>query len=902
VLDKLLFGSVAHEHADPAQRLLAAAELAPDSPALAKMLAADPAPEVRAAAAARCADAASLAAAWRAESDPAVRQALARALALRATDQALLREALDAIADEESLVDIALGADLASQRLAAAERVRAPDALRRLAEAARERDRGVARIARQRLETLERRARDAAAADALLAEAEALIERPGPIVMAAVELDRRWRALDLADDAERRARWDAIGARLRERFEREHEAQRARAAFQQRLADWLAGLQSAPATSALPALRAELAALREQAERLEDDNALAQLQDAEQRLAQWEQAAPALASAEALVAEAEQLAAGTPIDDAQLPRRWAALDLAVRTPELTRRFEAALLVIERRRLAVARAAEQEAAAVRQRLHAQLHAAEQALAAGQLHAARGAADEARALRRAAGVLPKPTLQRLARVLQRLRELERWEHFGQFTARLQLCERAERLAEQRLAPAALAREVQQLRAEWKKLDEQHAGVPKSLWQRFDAACERAYAPAARHFAELAAQHKQARQRREEFIGAAAAQVAALLAEPRDWRAIERWLRETDATWHGHTLGSVEPGAWKTLDARFKDALAPLRQALAGVRAQAKSERQALIAEAQALAAAALERDAPVKIKALQARWQAQAKSMPLAPRDERQSWEQFRAACNAVFEAREAARRQGEQRRAEQRRAFESVCERLEQLARAADADEAQLRRARHEAQQQWNQAQADSGPAPAALQTRFKAALAAVQAALAARARGKDAATWETLLAKERLCAELDALVIADRDDRAAAQAVRERWAALPALAAAAEAKMVARRDAALAAIERLTEEFVREDYLADLEKAAAARRDALLELELTLGLDSPADLQPQRLAVQAKQLRERFKTGARRGPAAADDLLLEWCALPGVADARDRERIERIVAALQRRR
>lgn len=952
VLNKLLFGSAQHEHADPAQRLLGVAELAPDAPALAQLLAADPAPEVRAAAAVRCVDAVALAAAWREETEPAVRAAIASSLgralaasadvaaarsllaasecsdairaavALAATDETLRRAAIEGIADEQVLVDIALAAELAPVRLAAAERVQTPEPLRRLAEAARDKDRGVARIARQRLDAIEHRAQQAAAADALLAEAEALAERPGPIVMAAVELDRRWRALDLGDDAVRRARWEQIGARLRARFEREHEAQRARAAFQRRLNEWLAALQSAPATSLLPALRGELLALRAQAQQLEDGAALAQLEQAEQRIAQWEQAAPALASAEALVAEAERLAAETPIDDAGLPRRWQALDLSVRTPELTRRFEAALLVIERRRLALVRAAQQQEGAVRQRLHAALHAAEQALAAGQLHEARAAAGEARELKSTAGLLPKPTVQRLARVVQQLRELERWESFGQQTARIQLCERAEALARQTLPPAALAREVQQLRAEWKKLDEQHAGVPKPLWERFDSACEKAYAPAARHFAELAAQHKQARKQREEFIAAAAAHAPTLLAEPRDWRAIERWLRETDATWHGpspstssgrspstssgrgpstssgRSLGSVEPGAWKKLDARFKAAVAPLRDALSGARAQAKSERQALIAEAQALAAQALERDTPAKVKALQARWQAQAKSVPLAPREERVLWEQFRAACNAVFEARASARRQADCRQQEQRRAFEVLCEQLEQLARASDVDEAQIRRARHEVLEQWKKALAENGPAPAALEGRFRAARTRIEAALGTRMRRQQEAVWQTLLAKESLCAELDARVIAGEADRAAADSVRERWAALPPLAPAMEQKLLARRDVALAVLARLQEEYVREDHLALIEKAAPARRDALLELELLLGLDSPADLRPQRLAVQVKQLRGRFKEAAPRGAASVDAILLEWCALPGVADARDRQRCERIAAAL----
>ena len=76
----------------------------------------------------------------------------------------------------------------------------------------------------------------------------------------------------------------------------------------------------------------------------------------------------------------------------------------------------------------------------------------------------------------------------------------------------------------------------------------------------------------------------------------------------------------------------------------------------------------------------------------------------------------------------------------------------------------------------------------------------------------------------------------------------------------------------------------------------------MLEAELMLGIDSPADLQPQRLAVQVKQLRDRFKRTTSDGDGGASALLLKWCALPGVAAERDRQRCEKIVAHLQRRR
>src|SRR6185295_7310633 len=281
------------------------------------------------------------------------------------------------------------------------------------------------------------------------------------------------------------------------------------------------------------------------------------------------------------------------------------------------RFEAALIVIEQRRLAQIQAAQQVATLARTHVHSLLHTAEQALAAGQLQAARAAADEIRTAKAAAGVLPKPTVQRLSRLVQQLSELERWESFGQRQARLQLCERAEALLAPGMDPGKLAVEVQKLRNEWKALDEQHAGVPKSVWERFDSACEKAYAPAARHFAEMAAQRKEARRKREEFIAAATVHVPALLTEPRDSRAMERWLRETDRTWREGDLGSVEPGAWKKLDARLKAALLPLRDALSSAREAAKAGRQALIAEATALAAKAMDRDTPSLVKAIQAK---------------------------------------------------------------------------------------------------------------------------------------------------------------------------------------------------------------------------------------------------------------------------------------------
>ena len=117
---------------------------------------------------------------------------------------------------------------------------------------------------------------------------------------------------------------------------------------------------------------------------------------------------------------------------------------------------------------------------------------------------------------------------------------------------------------------------------------------------------------------------------------------------------------------------------------------------------------------------------------------------------------------------------------------------------------------------------------------------------------------------------------------------------MPALPAAWEQQLTARRDAALHA---LSEAAATGDYLARIERGVESRRERLLELELLLGLESPAEFQAQRLALQLKQLRERFRGAATISADTAGERLVAWCAQPGVADAGDRQRCERIFTA-----
>jgi hypothetical protein len=297
--------------------------------------------------------------------------------------------------------------------------------------------------------------------------------------------------------------------------------------------------------------------------------------------------------------------------------------------------------------------------------------------------------------------------------------------------------------------------------------------------------------------------------------------------------------------------------------------------------------------------MERDTPSQVKAIQTRWQAQAKELALPQRDERALWEQFRAACDAVFQAREAKRKHEDDKKHEGRRALEDLCAELEKLVQATDTDDQELRRALRDLGEQWKQKTRRPNEAPRGLEARFTNARTAVEGTLSLRARTREAAAWQTLTAKERLCETLESGLRAQGGDADAAASVVERWAALPALQPAGEKAMLARRDAAIRA---LSDEAVAAEHLERIESAAESRREVLLELEMQLGLEIPPELQAQRLALQVKRLRDRFQDASTSGARTPGDRLLAWCAEPGIADAQERQRVDRVFAAMERMR
>jgi hypothetical protein len=381
----------------------------------------------------------------------------------------------------------------------------------------------------------------------------------------------------------------------------------------------------------------------------------------------------------------------------------------------------------------------------------LAAVEAALEAGQLQAAEAAL---------AGLDPAdcasdggPEAARWQQCAARLTELRGWARWGAQSRRNELLVRARGLLEQEMPPQDLAREIPALREVWNQLNAQFAAT-RGQRERFEAALRAAHVPVAAWRAEQAQARAAALQAREALLQAlegaltrydgsateaatappsgddTAGVVESEVAAPgpaTTLRELEQARQRFQQAWRQPPMAA--PGDERRLRKRADKALARIESLLGGARRGETAHREALVTAAQELAASAAEardlRGITDQMKALQERWKQETGTVPLARGIEQALWKRFRAACDEVFNRRDAAR---DAHQAERKAQHVARDQQLAALATALEtpADLSALRSARTQFQKAW---QEQPGNVSAAQDRRARELEAGVQQAL-----------------------------------------------------------------------------------------------------------------------------------------------------------------------------
>jgi hypothetical protein len=821
----------------------------------------------------------------------------------REREQALQQAA--ALSDEPGALAFIAACEFADARLQAAQWLQSPAALAEALRAVRNSDRRVAKLLQTRLDALQRRQRSQQQMQAVIEQAETLLRDPALTPDRVADADRAWTAAggaagQTADDA-LAAQFASIREALADRLSRQAQLQRSLIDARAGLQKILGALQAASdLADAGGDADADLAAMQETLDRMQ------------QQIAQDRAASEAAALPKQLLPDCEHLlqACRAAHERACAPRPEQPQTIAP-APEQAGKPAAT----SAKRAAEKTAAEKTATTASTATPAQLPQwldllaqLESALEQGALQAA---SEAERALRGYEVRLLKPAgadLSRLAAAYATLHHLQGWARWGGNVSREELLQAALALPEQALPVSGLVQKIGSLRARWKLLSVSAGQAPQALWERFDAACTAAYAPAAALFEQqdrerrdnrvlaeaLIAEAEQFAQQHANVLPAADANEAndegnTERAEP-DWKSLAQFEARMRQAWQ--RLGPLGHKEKRVLERAFNAALRVVQAPLRGRQKIEIAARQAMIAEVAALQAG--DRQTLDTLRRIQAEWQQRAQAAPLARKDEQALWQAFRAACDAVFAQRKETAASQDAQRQEHLQQKQAVCEQLEQALRdlQSGGDGAAAQETLQQAKAAWSR----TGPAPRAaeraIEQRFRDAAGALQRTLQTAQEHAAAAVLETeaALVSERLamCFALDASLAAGGLTAQDAGTWRTRWEAAPPVPRAIEQVLTQRFETALAAIGGDSG-----SYLLHLQQQRASFDDSLLETEIAAGLESPPQQARQRMQLQVALLQSSLKAGATT--LSGRQQLLRLCALPALTDQPTLARIGKVV-------
>jgi hypothetical protein len=811
---------------------------------------------------------------------------------------------LAAKGDDGALLQLAHQAPGVELKLAALAALTQEDALKQATRDFRDQDKRLYRAAKARWETAVAKREAFDQAPVLIATARSLLEHENVPANRLVEVDRAWAALktDSLDEAlvsEFAAVRSQLGTRVRAHGESEQALARWLAAVDSAIGAVTAGLADMARGAAAPA---RFDATRKQAAvllQLVNEAPRANDPAGEARVAEKIDAANrALALASSVVQRAEFLRSLPVAGVTDEAEEKAKVEQWRSFPEVS--DDELQSVLAHRFSDWRNASEQERQRereARRRHEGELNAQERKrrITEMQRHVelaeAAHAAGQVAELTRLMGVIdtalkPGPVNAELARRIESLRQeqqrLRDWQRWSGGQRREELVAEAQALAKQageKVALKAHGEAIDKLRERWKELDKLDAATSKTLWLAFDSALKAAYVPVAAHLEKLKEARNENLAARNRLIeGLAEARSKFDPAAP-DWRALARTVEDARVAWRKlgpveHTVPREAQKGEKAVDTRFTAALRALEEPLTQAYKDAGQERERLIAAAKELGAATpLARDSIDKVRALQTQWQAHAKSLPLPRREENALWTAFKAATDAVFTARDAARAAREAEANAPLKAREAIIDTL--LAIPAE-NAGQIKRAIAEADTAWRSSPRIHGPLAAKLEARWRSARDSANKRLREIADRAAMARYDALLAAMRLCDEREASP--DSPD------LEARWSALTDLPGAWKTAMDARFHG----------------------KSAAKPQtlpDTLLNLEVALSLDSPPEFEAARRQLKMNALKfamENRRPDAGASPADIERWLLEAAAAQR-PDELSRARLEKIITAVRAR-
>jgi hypothetical protein len=415
------------------------------------------------------------------------------------------------------------------------------------------------------------------------------------------------------------------------------------------------------------------------------------------------------------------------------------------------------------------------------------------------------------------------------------------------------------------------VRNARKAWQGIDHAEGPADEALWQRFDQACTRAYEP-----------YQQQRSKQKERLNQHLAQKRKLIAELSEFESSTEWdkadLREAEQVIHKarerlRRIGSIPRKAGKSLEKDYHDVLDLLESRLAPERNRELKRRRALIARVEELSGASDLRAASREVKAAQDQWKP---TVPLPRKQEQALWQQFRSACDAVFDQLRKQRISADAEREANLERRQAICAELESLLDQPDKTFREINKQFAATRDEWSQLRNVPRKQERAIDSRYESINQRLAKLQRQEAKTAVEARLQSIRDYAQLCARLEHAVLDQTTDEAARQALlsqsSQNWQALPQLAADDAKPLQARYDLASLALQGDSE--AEASLRGGLAKNLQRRLQLCLQLEVATGVDSPAEYADERMKYQVSLLADAMQH-KNRGEESGNDRLTE---------------------------
>ncbi len=472
------------------------------------------------------------------------------------------------------------------------------------------------------------------------------------------------------------------------------------------------------------------------------------------------------------------------------------------------------------------------------------------------------------------------ERFEEASKKLGDMGDWKNFATEPKYIELSEAMEALATSKHHPDKLSSEMKALQQQWKALG--HSDISDQYWPRFKLAADKVYLPCAEFFKQRHEIRKANLEQRRQYLE----QMRELL-EATDWdnnpdyKAAQSSMRRIFDSFTG--VKEVERNAgqkqWRQLS-KYKAAVMAKLEVAYETNIELK---QQLIKQTEALAEATAKDENLAALKALQTRW----KHIGITRRNQDQkAWAAFKKQGDIVYNKVQELRQGQRDEVDEQLNTYREIIRDIKKLARTAvDLDEAV---------QQFSVLQENYATLPelpwqlpeklaAGIQRDYRNACDQYENSHSQIIKNRHSRQIDTLRMKANLCAQQEALGASPSEQQL--KEISQQWDSIELLNAEFARRIEARRDIAQSAIDRV--------------EVGAERRMLCIQLEIAVGVESPAEDKALRMQYQLEQMR---KSGLGQQAVNRKELLenmeLEWLFMPGAEVEQQKildERFQRVL-------